>query len=177
MAGAQCRKCNGRIFGRPALTVAAWVGIDPCLLLVGIPNAVRSGLVPVRPKVGRLEEPSTDRLSRSAEEVAHRCVDVIVDGSVGHQACSVAEVGGPPPQHCVEPVTDIGPLPGEGGFRSILALPSLGVSRRPFFSGHGPHAGVVSAQWDDGKPETARARLSTAIADSEVVQDGAPSVA
>jgi hypothetical protein len=109
MAGAQCRKCNGRIFGRPALTVAAWVGIDPCLLLVGIPNAVRSGLVPVRPKVGRLEEPSTDRLSRSAEEVAHRCVDVIVDGSVGHQACSVAEVGGPPPQHCVEPVTDLGP--------------------------------------------------------------------
>ena len=39
----------------------------------------------------------------------HRFVDVMVDGPVGHQACSMAEVSGPPPQHCVELVTDLGP--------------------------------------------------------------------
>src|SRR5215472_2215273 len=48
-------------------------------------------------------------LVSTTEEVAHRCVDVVVHGPVGHQACPVAEVGGPPPQHCVEPVTDLGP--------------------------------------------------------------------
>jgi hypothetical protein len=66
----------------------------------------------VGPEDFRTRKPtSTARghLVSTAEEVAHRFVDVIADGPVGHQACSVAEVSGPPPQHCVEPVTDLGP--------------------------------------------------------------------
>jgi hypothetical protein len=40
-------------------------------------------------------------LVSTAEELGNRCVDVI-DAPVGHQACSVAELGGPPSQRCVE---------------------------------------------------------------------------
>ena len=66
----------------------------------------------VGPEDFRTRKPTStarEHLVSTAEEMAHRFVDVIVDGPVGHQACSVAEVSGPPPQHCVEPVTDLGP--------------------------------------------------------------------
>src|ERR1700683_1909572 len=45
----------------------------------------------------------------SSEEVAHRVVDVIVDGAICHQARAVAEVRRPAAQYGVELVADVGP--------------------------------------------------------------------
>ena len=45
----------------------------------------------------------------SSEEVAHRVVDVVVDGAICHQARAVAEVRRPAPQNRVELVADLGP--------------------------------------------------------------------
>ena len=44
------RYLQGRLLGRPALTLAAWAE-RICLSRVDVPNAVRSGLAPVRPEV------------------------------------------------------------------------------------------------------------------------------
>src|SRR5215475_3953614 len=68
-----------RLLGRPALTLAAWGARRTPLLQVKIPNAVRSGLVPVRPEVslrsnwGRLALTFTGRANRPNGQIKFKC--------------------------------------------------------------------------------------------------------
>jgi len=67
-----------RLLGRPALTLAAWAE-RICLSQVDVPNAVRSGLVPVRPEValrsswGRLALIFTGRAHRPNGQIKFNC--------------------------------------------------------------------------------------------------------